>query len=125
MRKQSVTAFLETLQHTRKPEINRVRNIILGAHPDLVEKIKWNAPSFGLEDDDRITFRLQPGDKVDLIFHRGVKPKALDGFAFTDETGLLKFVAPDRALLIFSDAVDIETKIEKLRWLVRAWIAAT
>ena len=47
------------------------------------------------------------------------------GFEFIDETGLLKFIAPDRALLIFTDAVDIETKIEKLRWLVRAWIAAT
>ena len=102
-----------------------MRNIILGTHPDIVEKIKWNAPSFGLEADDRITFRLQPGDKVDLIFHRGAKSKALDGFAFADETGLLKFIAPDRAVLIFTDAVDIETKIEKLRWLVRAWIAAT
>jgi hypothetical protein len=122
---QSVSVFLATLEHSRKAEINRVRNIILGTNADIVEKIKWNAPSFGLEEDDRITFRLQPGDKVDLIFHRGVKPKALDGFAFTDETGLLKFVAPDRALLIFSDAVDIESKIEKLRWLVRAWIAAT
>jgi hypothetical protein len=124
MRKQSVTAFLETLQHTRKAEINRVRNIILGAHPDLVEKIKWNAPSFGLEEDDRITFRLQPDDKVDLIFHRGVARKD-DDFSFADETGLLKFVAPDRAVLIFSDAADIEGKAEHLRWLVRAWIAAT
>jgi hypothetical protein len=63
MRKQSVTAFLETLQHTRKPEINRVRNIILGAHPDLVEKIKWNAPSFGLEEDDRITSACSPATR--------------------------------------------------------------
>ena len=124
MPRQSVTAFLETLTHTRKPEINRVRNIILGAHPDLVEKIKWNAPSFGLEEDDRITFRLQPGDKVDLIFHRGVMKKD-DAFAFADETGLLKFVTPDRAVLEFADGPDIEAKAEQLRWLVRAWIAAT
>jgi hypothetical protein len=124
MPRQSVTAFLGTLQHSRKAEINRVRNIILGAHPDLVEKIKWNAPSFGLEDDDRITFRLQPGDKVDLIFHCGVAKKD-DDFTFADETGLLKFVAPDRAVLEFTDGADIEAKAEQLRWLVRAWIAAT
>jgi hypothetical protein len=48
-----------------------------------------------------------------------------DEFAFTDETDLLKFVAPDRAVLEFSDATDIEAKTEQLRWLVRAWIAAT
>lgn len=124
MPRQSVTAFLETLQHSRKAEINRVRNVILGSRPDLVEKIKWNAPSFGLDEDDRITFRLQPGDKVDLIFHRGVARKD-DRFALADETGLLKFVAPDRAVLSFSDATDIEAKTEQLRWLVRAWIAAT
>jgi hypothetical protein len=124
MPKQSVTAFLETLQHTRKAEINRVRNIILGAHPDLTEKIKWNAPSFGLDEDDRITFRLQPGDKVDLIFHRGVARKDNE-FSFADETGLLKFVAPDRAVLEFADGPDIEAKADQLRWLVRAWIAAT
>lgn len=122
---QSVTAFLTSLEHARKAEINRVRNIILGALPGIAERIKWNAPSFGLDDDDRITFRLQPGDKVDLIFHRGAKLKPLDGFAFTDETGLLKFIAPDRAVLIFTDGPDIEAKAEKLRWLVRAWIAAT
>ena len=124
MPKQSVTTFLETLNHSRRAEINRVRNIILGAYPELVEKIKWNAPSFGLEDDDRITFRLQPGDKVDLIFHRGVAKKD-DTFAFADETGLLKFIAPDRAVLSFGDAADIEVKAESLRRLVRAWIAAT
>jgi hypothetical protein len=101
-----------------------VRNIILGAHPDLIEKIKWNAPSFGLEEDDRITFRLQPGNRVDLIFHRGVARK-IDEFSFADETGLLKFVAADRAVLEFSDATDIEAKTEQLRWLVRSWIAAT
>jgi hypothetical protein len=124
MPKQAVTTFLGTLQHSRKAEINRVRNIILGAHPDLVEKIKWNAPSFGLQEDDRITFRLQPGDKVDLIFHRGVARKD-DDFTFSDETGLLKFVAPDRAVLEFTDGPDIEARAEQLRWLVRAWIAAT
>lgn len=120
----SVTAFLESLAHSRKPEINRVRNIILGARPDLVEKIKWNAPSFGLDEDDRITFRLQPGDKVDLIFHRGVARKD-DDFTFADQTGLLKFLARDRALLVFTEAAEIEARVEQLRWLVRAWIAAT
>ena len=46
-------------------------------------------------------------------------------FSFADETGLLKFVTRDRAVLEFTDAADIEAKAERLRWLVRAWIAAT
>jgi hypothetical protein len=121
---QPVTAFLATLEHAREAEINRVRNIILGSVPDLVEKIKWNAPSFGLDEDDRITFRLQPGDRVELVFHRGVKKVAGD-FAFADETALLHFVATDRAVLTFDDAADIEAKAERLRFLVREWIAAT
>ena len=79
MAKQSVTAFLETLEHPRKAEIERLRAIILAADPTLGEQIKWNAPSFGRNGEDRITFRLQPGDKVDLIFHRGAKVKDTDG----------------------------------------------
>lgn len=120
-----VTSFMLKLEHSRKVEINRVRNIILRAQPELVEKIKWNAPSFGLENEDRTTFRLEPGDKVDLIFHRGSKPKSPGGFNFVDDTGLLKFLAPDRALLIFADPADVEAKAEDLKRLVRAWIAAT
>jgi hypothetical protein len=122
---QSVPAFLDDLTHARKAEILRLRDIILAADPGLSERVKWNAPSFGYGEQDRITFRLQPADRVELIFHRGAKPRDSEGFAFQNAGGLLRFVAVDRAVLTFADAADVEAKASRLPELVRAWMLAT
>jgi hypothetical protein len=55
--------------------VEAVREIILSTHSGINEQIKWNAPSFGIDGDDRITFRLQPGDRVQLVFHRGAQKR--------------------------------------------------
>eukprot|EP01036_Dinobryon_divergens_P054703 gene54703-73091_t len=108
--KQSVTAFLHDLEHPRKAEIERLREIIFEADPALRDQIKWNAPSFGIDGEDRITFRLQPGDKLDLIFHRGAEVKDSADFNFTDDDELVTWLSPDRGIIRFGDAADIEAK---------------
>lgn len=125
MGKPDVEGFLATLVHTRRTEIEALRGIIRAADPLLTEKIKWNAPSYGPGDEDRITFRLQPGDRVELIFHRGAQKRAGEGFAFADASGLLKMLAPDRGVVAFADAADVDAKAERLAVLVRGWVAAT
>jgi hypothetical protein len=75
-------------------------------------------------DDDRITFRLQPRDVVQLIFHRGAK-KRTDAFVFDDDTGLLEWLAADRAVVTFKDQADIRAKKTKLIDLVKCWMKAT
>jgi hypothetical protein len=124
MVKQSVTAFLMAMPHSRKAEIERLRELIFEAEPTLREQIKWNAPSYGLGD-DRITFRLQPGDKVDLIFHRGAKVQDSTGFVFEDESGLLKWLGADRALVSFSSAAEVDANAKPFKHLVKRWITAT
>lgn len=118
-----VDAFLRDLMHKRKDEIQAVRAIVRTANKKLVERVKWNAPSYGY-DDDRITFRLQPKDVVQLIFHRGAK-KRTDTFDFDDDTGLLEWLADDRAAVTFKGPADIRAKKTKLAKLVRGWIKAT
>jgi hypothetical protein len=125
MGKQSVEDFLGALVHARKAEIETLRGIIRAADPTLGERIKWNAPSYAPGDEDRITFRLQPGERVELIFHRGAAKRAPDGFAFADESGLLKMLTPDRGVVVFADAADVDAKATRLAALVRAWVAAT
>ena len=124
MPKQSVTAFLSALKHPHKAEIERIRELIFEADPHLSEQIKWNAPSYG-HGDDRITFRLQPGDKVDLIFHRGAKVKDNAGFSFADEDELVTWLSPDRGIISFGDSADVEAKAKPLRALIKRWLAAT
>lgn len=123
--KQTVTAFLHELDHPRKAEIERLREILYEADPSLREQLKWNAPSFGPDGKDRITFRLQPGDAVDLIFHRGAEVQDTTGFSFPDDDQLCTWLAPDRGIISFSSPADIEAKAKSLRSLVKRWIAMT
>lgn len=122
----SVEAFLNELVHGRKDEIAAIREAILSVDGAITERIKWNAPSFCINGDDRVTFRLHPGERVQLIFHRGSKKRDdADAFAFEDPSGLLEWVAHDRAVVTFSDGDDVRAKREALKDLVTRWMAAT
>lgn len=121
----TVDAYLDGLDHARKPEIEALRQLILDAVPGLSERIKWNAPSFGKGDDDRITMRLHPGDRLQLILHRGAKAGADDFFRFEDPDRLLNWAAPDRGVVTFRDADDLAAKSAALGEVLRRWVACT
>lgn len=57
-----VPTLLRKLEHGRKDEIDALRSIISSVDRNLTEQVKWNAPSFCYQGNDRITFRLQPAD---------------------------------------------------------------
>jgi len=120
-----VDAYLDELVHARKDEVLALRELILSAVPDLVERIKWNAPSFGPGEDDRITMRLHPGDRLQLILHRGAKAGADDLFRFEDPGKLIAWAAPDRGVVNFKDAADMAVKAEPLSDILRRWVACT
>ena len=121
----AVDTYLDGLQHGRKAEIETLRRLILDAVPDLVERIKWNAPSFGRGEDDRITMRLHPGDRLQLILHRGAKAGADDLFRFEDPEKLIVWAAPDRGVITFRDSDDLTTKSAALPEILRRWVACT
>ena len=121
----AVETYLDSLQHARKPEVEALRALILDAVPGLSERIKWNAPSFGMGDDDRITMRLHPGDRLQLILHRGAKAAADDLFRFEDPDKLIVWAAPDRGAVTFKDAEDLAAKSAALPEVLRRWVACT
>lgn len=118
--------FMNDLEHPLKREIEAVRNVILNADPWLTEHIKWNAPSFCIRNEDRITFHLQGKGFFRLIFHCGAKVRenAGAGRIITDTTGLLEWAANDRAIVKFYDMDDVEAKKEKLVDVIKKWIEA-
>ena len=120
-----VDAYLNALQHKHKPAVETLRRLILDAVPGLNERIKWNAPSFGKGEDDRITMRLHPGDRLQLILHRGAKAAADDLFRFEDPDKLIAWAAPDRGVVTFSDASDLDAKSAALGAVLRRWVACT
>ena len=125
-KKATVEDFLAELPHPRKVEIEELRAAILGADQAIGEQVKWNAPSFGVDGDDGITFRLQPGDRVGLIFHRGVAKRSdTDSFSFADPSGLIQWSTDDRGVVAFRDHADVRRHKPAVVELVDAWIRAT
>ncbi len=124
---EQVATFLEALEHPLKAEIEAVRSIILEANAQLTEKIKWKAPSFCVNDADRITFNLHGHDRFMLIFHCGsqVTPYANNGPLFEDDTRRLKWVSGDRATITFRSMDDVIGMKRDLTQVINRWIQAT
>ena len=51
----TVDEFLADQTDVRRAEIDALREIVLSTHPDLIEHIKWNSPSFVFDGEDRVT----------------------------------------------------------------------
>lgn len=120
-----VDGYLDALDHRHKPAIVALRALIHAAVPDLSERIKWNAPSFGRGADDRVTMRLHPGDRLQLILHRGAKAGADDFFRFEDPAKLISWAAPDRGVITFKDGEDLSAKTKALGDILKRWVACT
>ena len=121
----SVDRFMETLEHPRKREIEEIRQLLLSLDGGITEQVKWNAPSFCVAGDDRITLRLQPKNILQVIFHRGAKAKSTEGFDFKDEAGLARWITPDRGMVEFKDQADLDARKGAFRHMAQAWVDAT
>jgi hypothetical protein len=119
-----VDQYMERLDHPMKREVQFLRTMILEANDQITERIKWNAPSFCYEGDDRVTFNLHAKDRIRLIFHRGAKAKNGNEFTFPDSTGLLEWAASDRAVLTLKNAEDVSANAPAVAALVQTWVEA-
>jgi hypothetical protein len=124
---EQVAEFIQTTRHPLKKAVEELREIILGADKGITEHIKWNAPSFCFDGDDRITFNLSKNDRILLIFHRGAKVKDSKNKEplIEDTTGLLEWLTPDRAAIKFQSTDDVTDKKKALKKVVKLWLAAT
>jgi hypothetical protein len=122
-----VEVFIQSSRHDLKPAMIALRAIIRKADKTLTEQIKWNAPSFCHAGDDRITFNLSKVDCLQVIWHRGAKSKDRKGKEnlFIDDSGLLEWLSPDRAISRFYSKTEITKNKTALTKLVKRWVDAT
>ena len=116
--------YLAALDHPRKAEIEQLVALALGAAPGITGQVKWNAPSFCRDGDDRVTLRLQPPPTLQIIFHCGARAKEAADFRFADESGLLQMVAVDRGVVKLREG-DIAAHADDLKQLIARWMDAT
>ena len=120
-----VDGYMAALRHSRKDEIEHLRAIVLGASDGITERVKWNAPSFCWRGDDRVTMRLNPGDRLQLVFHRGAKARPADDFRFADLSGLIEWATADRGVLTVTGPDMLRNRASEIAGVVSAWMAAT
>lgn len=119
---ESVDALLTRLAHPKRAEIDALRRLVLSVSPSVVEEVKWNSPSFRTTE-HFATMHLRSRDGIQLILHLGAKKRDAVELAIDDPTGLLEWLAPDRASVKFTSVADVKTKKAALVALLRQWIA--
>jgi len=124
---EQVTEYIQNLEHPLKAEIENTRIIILGISDQISEHIKWNAPSFCINNQDRITFNFHVKEGFRLVFHCGSKKtehKKTENL-FIDETKLLNWITGDRATIHITSVSDFKNKREKLIAVATKWMEVT
>lgn len=119
----AVDAFLDTLDHPHKDAVVLLRDVILSASPSIADDIKWNAPSYRTTEFFATTNLRQKGG-VAIVLHFGAKKRDIKPrSAIADPTALLKWLADDRAIVVFADLADVRSKQAAFLDLIREWIA--
>lgn len=118
----AVDALLAGSSHPHLAGIQLLREAILGLDPRIQEAVKWNAPSFSL-DDHFATFKLHPPGSIQLVLHTGAKPQqAPRQFVLQDPERLAKWAAPDRCVLTLGASDAARQHRQAVVDLVSQWV---
>ena len=120
---QAVNDFVSSLNHPATQEIQMLRDIVCEASPSIQEGVKWNAPSFRV-DEYFATINLREKQGVGVVLHFGAKVRdvAAGRKSIADPDRLLKWLAKDRATVRFSGKDDIAARKPAFQAVLRQWI---
>jgi hypothetical protein len=112
----SVEEFMNAIEYRFKEEVQFLRNIIKETDENILEQIKWNAPSFSYIDPKSylMTFNLRSSDKVHIVVHH---PKVA-----LVQSKILEGDYADRRMIYFTDMNDILAKKLELESVVNELI---
>jgi hypothetical protein len=108
-----VEAYLKKKAHPMTKEIQRVREIVLGAHPKVEETIKWQSPTF-MYKGNMASYFMNAKKHVSLMFHKGAMIK--------DRSGLLEGDGKEGRVAKFADMKEIESRKKDLEAVVKEWV---
>lgn len=112
-RNPEVDTYLDNKMHPLTQEIQRVREIILNAHPDIEETIKWNSPTF-MYKGNMASYFMNAKKHVSLMFHKGAM--------ISDSSGLLEGDAKEGRTAKFKNMDEIEARKPDLEKVVLSWV---
>ncbi|MEZ4516498.1 MAG: DUF1801 domain-containing protein [Chloroflexota bacterium] len=117
--------FYASQSGDKKVQVEELRNIIMSANPQLEETLKWNAPNFVYDSQDRLTMNLMNKEgKVKLVLHMGAT-KQEDKRAqsvMNDPTGLISWNSDIRGTITFESSQHLNQVRNQLTELVCEWL---
>lgn len=120
---ESVGQLIAGLEHPHKSGIEKLRAMILATDKRISEEIKWNAPSFKIED-HFATFKIYPPKNIQLVLHTGAKAKGdARAFKIEDPDKLLKWPASDRAVLTLASEAELLSQQASVQRILKQWVA--
>ncbi len=109
----TVDEYMSSLDYPLKAEVEALRTIIKNVDSRLAERIKWNAPSYFIQD-DLFTFNLHLPKQIRLVLHHPAIVKI--------QSDLLEGNYADRRLMYFSSMEEIIAKKVELERILKEYI---
>lgn len=124
---QTVDEFLNWLDEPRRLQVVTLREYILSVEPSLIEHIKWNAPSYVKDNEDRITFNTMNKEQVvKLVLHMGATRKEdKKGQPILKNAALITWASDIRGYMTFSSIEEIKSNEKEIKRIVGEWLVLT
>ena len=122
----TIEEFLGGLSKEKRLQVDALRDLILKTQPQLQEHIKWNAPSYVLDGDDRITFNLiNKQQLVKIILHMDVirKENKKGAPLMQNDSGLIEWSSDIRGTITFASMEDVTSNLTLLQKIIKDWLA--
>lgn len=119
-----VDDFMRGIDKTQQEQVSLLRSLIIDAHPELAERIKWNSPSYALNDVDRITFSVRPKYPTAIVLHMGaLRPEDKKASPVMDDPSeLITWKSDTRGVIYFTDLDDIKAKSTQFVATINRWL---
>ncbi len=122
----TIPELVSALDDDTRAQVELLRDVILAVEPALTEQVKWNAPSYVLDSEDRITMNLRNKQGlVKLVLHMGAtRPENKKGApVLLDDEGIVEWASDIRGFITFTDEADIRARESLLRRVLIGWLA--
>jgi uncharacterized protein YdeI (YjbR/CyaY-like superfamily) len=117
-----VAEFLNDADSERRMQIDALRQLIMATIP-VTEHIKWNAPSYVYNGEDRVTFNTH-GTDIKILIHMGATTKEdkLATPVLSDEADIVNWNSNIRGTISFESMADIRKKKPAFIDVLTRWV---
>lgn len=121
----TVDEFMNDLDDKRLAEVQKLRQYISEETSALTEHIKWNAPSYVKDAEDRITFNTMNKDQVvKLVLHMGATRKEdKSAEPILKNATLVEWVSDIRGYMTFTSLSEITSNEKEIKRIISEWLA--